>query len=31
MEIKSNEILDERVKAIFQEFLKDLVMINVPP
>ena len=24
MEIKSNEILDERVKAIFQEFLKDL-------
>ena len=24
MEIKSNEILDERVKAIFQKFLKDL-------
>ena len=24
MEIKSNKILDERVKAIFQEFLKDL-------
>ena len=24
MEIKSNEILDERVEAIFQEFLKDL-------
>ncbi|XQC05585.1 hypothetical protein ACOAJ8_00105 [Arcobacter cryaerophilus gv. pseudocryaerophilus] len=24
MEIKSNEIIDERVEAIFQEFLKDL-------
>lgn len=24
MEIKSNEILDERVEAIFQDFFKDL-------
>ena len=24
MEIKSNEIIDERVEAIFQEFFKDL-------